>query len=128
MRVKSKMYMVGHEAAGRSRTASFGIRSGRFEVVVRLRSRLALDVLNSYLVGHVSAAGNPVTPAPAPLVRFHPSHSTLEAPRSQPPKGVGFPDPLSGTLNGADRLIRTPPRSARYPHLPSPPADHDRRR
>jgi hypothetical protein len=27
------------------------------------------------------------------------NHITLEAPRSQPPKGVGFPDPLSGTLN-----------------------------
>src|ERR1700756_5085354 len=27
------------------------------------------------------------------------NHFIPEAPRSQPPKGVGFPDPLSGTLN-----------------------------
>src|ERR1700704_6070639 len=27
------------------------------------------------------------------------SQSTWEALQSQPPKGVGFPDPLSGTLN-----------------------------
>jgi hypothetical protein len=32
----------------------------------------------------------------ATLVRFHPSQSTPEAPRSHPPKGVGFPDPLAG--------------------------------
>jgi hypothetical protein len=34
----------------------------------------------------------------AALVRFHPANLHREAPRSRPPKGVGFPDPLSGTL------------------------------
>src|SRR5580704_16375844 len=35
------------------------------------------------------------------LPRFYASIQpfSLEAPRSQPPKGVEFPDPLSGTLN-----------------------------
>src|SRR3982074_942590 len=30
------------------------------------------------------------------------TQSTWETPLSQPPKGVGFPDPLSGTLNKVD--------------------------
>jgi hypothetical protein len=44
---------------------------GDVEVVARCRGRLVLDVVNPHLVG---------------------------TPRSHPPKGVGFPDPLSGTL------------------------------
>ena len=37
----------------------------------------------------------------AALVRFHPANLYSDRPRSQPPKGMGFPDPLSGTLNDA---------------------------
>ena len=40
---------------------------GHLEVVVRVRSRLVLDVLDPYLIGHVSAAGDPVAPAPQVL-------------------------------------------------------------
>ena len=37
---------------------------------------------------------------------FPSNQSTPEAPRSHPPKGVGFPDPLSGTLK--DKLWSIP--------------------
>src|SRR5215469_11264514 len=67
--------------------------------VVRFRWRLLLDVVDPYLIGHVAAAHNPVAPRPQMHVCTLPSsQSTPEAPRSHPPKGVGFPDPLSGTL------------------------------
>src|SRR5262249_7921045 len=67
---------------------------------VRFRWRLALDVVNPHLIDHVAAAHNhnPVTPRPRMHVCTLPSSQyTPEAPRSHPPKGVGFPDPLSGT-------------------------------
>ena len=37
----------------------------------------------------------------AAFVRFHPSQCTRYCRDPIPPKGVGFPDPLSGTLNEA---------------------------
>jgi hypothetical protein len=40
---------------------------GHVEVVIRLWWLLVLDVLNPYFVGHVSAARNPVAPAPEVL-------------------------------------------------------------
>jgi hypothetical protein len=75
-----------------------GASLGHVEVVVWFRWRLVLDVVNPHLIRHVAAAHNPVAPRPQTLANLH-----LEAPRSHPPKGVGFPDPLSGTLN---ELIR----------------------
>ena len=71
--------------------------SGHDEVVVWSRWRLVLDVVNPHLIGHVADAHNPVAPRPQMHVCTLPSsQSTPEAPRSHPPKGVGFPDPLSG--------------------------------
>src|SRR6516164_3062691 len=76
-----------------------GASLGDVEVVVRFRWRLVLDVVNPHLIGHVADAHNPVAPRPQMHVCTLPSsQSTQEAPRSHPPKGVGFPDPLSGTL------------------------------
>src|SRR6516225_11214391 len=77
-----------------------GASLGDVEVVIRFRWRLVLDIVNPHLIGHVAAAPNPVAPRPQMHVCTLPSsQSTPEAPRSHPPKGVGFPDPLSGTLN-----------------------------
>ena len=39
----------------------------------------------------------------AALVRFHPANLYRKRRDPMPPKGVGFSDPLSGTLNGACR-------------------------
>src|SRR5215468_8400515 len=70
-----------------------GASLGHVEVVVWFRWRLVLDVVNPHLIGHVAAAHNPVALA------HRCYQSTPGSPRSHPPKGVGFPDPLSGTLN-----------------------------
>ena len=68
---------------------------GDVEVVVRFRWRLVLDVVNPHLIGMA-----------ATLVHFHPSQSTPEAPRSHPPKGVGFPDPLAGDSKDVQVTLR----------------------
>jgi len=80
--------------------SAFGGHGADVEVVVRFQWRLVLDSVNPHLIGHVPAAHNPVAPRPQMHVcPLQSSQSTPEAPRSHPPKGVGFPDPLSGTLN-----------------------------
>src|SRR5262249_7702574 len=74
-----------------------GASLGDVEVVVRFRFqwRLVLDVVNPLWLPRLYASIQPIY--------------TGRAPRSHPPKGVGFPDPLSGTLNGSrDTLDNTP--------------------
>src|SRR5216684_1520143 len=103
-----------------------GLRLRHVEVIVWFGRRLVLDILRPHLIGNVAAACNPVTSRPQMLTpvtlaehskpggtcspkpygchacTLPSSQSTRKCRNPTPPKGVGFPDPLSGTLKGRD--------------------------
>ena len=64
--------------------------SGQMEVVVRFRRGLVFDVFGSYPIDDIAPATTQAAQATAALAQ--------DRRRPMPPKGVGFPDPLSGTL------------------------------
>ena len=65
---------------------------GDVEVDVRFRWRLFRDVVNPHLIGMA-----------ATLSTLPSGQSTPETPRSHPPKGAGFPDPLVGDSKAIGR-------------------------